>query len=343
MTRLVVHPGTHATDWWAMQRQLVRWRAPLAALGMRLHPADDPGAWLSSARSLAEGRRPRHLVEAARRAVRDEAPSVLVSSEKLEDAVRDRARLANLADFARGLGMSLTVLVVVRDQLGYLNWLYCDRIAHLQTARDFASFVADPSPAARFDYATAFGHVHRADDIDLVAVPYSAMRPGAQAKAVLVAAGVPAGEVERLAETHVGDELPGPVQVAATRLLFKRLWRLGLLDTVPRRILVEVTKDLGTQADDRGWDDEPFWGWDPSLRDAAIARYRPSNDAFAAAVWGRPWGDSWETGEYVDVDLPASAPGLVVDVLGTVDLIVKQVRAAKPAGDPGELCQNAGE
>ncbi len=41
--------------------------------------------------------------------------------------------------------MPLTVVVVLRDQLGCLNELYCDRVVHLQTARTFSSFVAEAS------------------------------------------------------------------------------------------------------------------------------------------------------------------------------------------------------
>lgn len=343
MTRLVVHAGTPVTDWALIHRQLVSWRAPLRDLGMRLHPADDASSWLSGVRNLARGRRPRHLVQAVRAAVRNDASAVLVSSARLEDTLRDPVQLGNLTAFAADLGMPLTVLVVIRDQLGCLNALYCDRVAHLQTARDFPSFVAELTPAGRFDYATAFSELIAAPKLDLVAIPYPELQPGAPAKALLVAAGLTAADVQPLPEPTVGEELPGPVLVASLRLLFKRLWQLGLLETVPRHTLQDAAQELRVRADDHVWDDNPFWGWDNLLREAAIARYRPGNDVLAEAVWGRPWGDAWETGTYVDVDLPASPPGLVVDVLGTVDLLVRQVRAAKPKGASGQLCQNADE
>jgi hypothetical protein len=331
MTRLVVHAGTHATDWAAIQHQLVSWRQPLDRLGVRLHPADDAEAWLSGVYDVVDPTVSPPLADACRAAVDAGANLVLLSSENLEDSLRDPAQLANLAAFARDLEMALTVVVVVRDQLGYLNELYCDRITHLQMARDFPSFSADPSPGERFDYGAAYGPLIEAPDIDFIAVPYVELRPGAQAKPLLAASGLTVEDVTALPERGGSQTLPGPVVVAATRLLFKRLWRLGLLTSLPSPRLIHAAEALSEHGEEHAWDHGPHWGWDLSAREAAIAHYAPGNDVLARAVWGRPWGDAWESGEYVDVDLPARNPGLVVDVMATVDRIVKSLQAAKAA------------
>jgi hypothetical protein len=331
VTRLVVHAGTHGTGWVATQRQLVSWRASLEEIGVHLHPGDDPGSWLSDGYNLAAGTEPSALVSAVDRAERGGADVMLLSSERLEDSLRDPARLAMLSSFADELGMPVTVLVVVRDQLGYLNQLYTERISHLQMARDFASFAADPSPPERFNYGTAFELPIAAAEIDFVAVPYANLPPGSEAKALLAAVGLDEKETAALpeADTDPREPLPGPVLVAAHRLLFKRLWRLGLLTNLQRSRLVRAGRALAAHALEHGWDTHPFWGWDETARQAAIARYRPGNDVFAEAVWGRPWGNRWETGDFDDVDLPALDPPNVVDILLAVDTIVQELQAAK--------------
>ena len=185
MTRLVIHAGTHATGWAAVQRQLVSWRAPLEEIGVYLHPRDDLAELVGRRLPTSpHGTEPSALVTAADRAEFDDAEVLLLSSERLEDSLRDPERLAQLSSFADELGMPLTVLVVVRDQLGYLNHLYCERISHLQMARDFPTFSADPSPrrAVRLRGRPSTWR-STAPEIDFVAVPYADLRPGAEAKA----------------------------------------------------------------------------------------------------------------------------------------------------------------
>lgn len=328
MTRLVVHAGTHATGWSATQQQLVSWRPALESLGVHLHAFDEPEAWLADTLQLATGAPPPSVIDAVDRAVAEHAEVLLLSSERLEDPLRDPARVATLVAFASERSMPLTVLVVVRDQLGYLNHLYGERVGHLQMARDFPSFAADPSPAGRFDYPEALGALMAAPEVDLLALPYADLPPGAEGKSLVTALGVAPQDLAGLPDGPPRPAGPGPVLLAATRLLFKRLWRLGLVTKLPRPKLVQSARALAAHAGQRGWDAEAFWGWDDRARAAAIARYGPGNDAFAQAVWGRPWGD-WETHEPVDIDLPSCDPRLVVDVLSSVDAIVSGLQSVK--------------
>jgi hypothetical protein len=279
--------------------------------------------------NVAAGTEPSALVTAADRAEFDDAEVLLLSSERLEDSLRNPQRLAQLSSFAEELGMPLTVLVVVRDQLGYLNHLYCERISHLQMARDFASFSADPTPRERFDYRTAFERPIAAPDIDFVAVAYADLRPGAEAKALLAAVGIDDEDTAGLPEAGPREPLPGPLLVAAERLLFKRLWRLGLITSLRRPQLIQAGHRLAVHAREQRWDSQAFWGWDEASREAAIARFGPGNDVFAEAAWKRPWGDHWENGDFDDVDLPSRDPARVVDVLLAVDAIVQDLQAAK--------------
>ena len=109
MTRLVIHAGTHATGWAASWRQLVAWREPLEQVGVRLHPSDSADAWLGDTRALADGTaRPDTLLAAVESAVRDRADVLLLSSERLEDPLRDPAQLAGLESFAAEVELPLT-------------------------------------------------------------------------------------------------------------------------------------------------------------------------------------------------------------------------------------------
>jgi hypothetical protein len=331
MTRLVLHAGTHATGWLVTQRQLVSWRASLDGAGVRLHPGDNADTWLSHTHNLARASVPAAVATAAESAVRDQARMLMLSSEKLEDALRDAGQLANLAAFAVRYEMPLTIVVVVRDQLGCLNELYCERVVRLQMARAFSVFADDPSPSERFDYSTAFRRVIEHPDIDLVAVPYRELRPGAEARAVLTAAGLDADEAAALPAEESPRRLPGPYHVAAARLLFKRLWRLGISAKAPRSQITEAAAELERHALAAGWDTVPYWGWDPTSRAAAVARYHAGNDALAQAVWGRDWGDDWEHHDHTETDLASSDPALVVDILTSVDALVKKLQ---PPGEP---------
>lgn len=334
MTRLVVHAGTHATDWRQIRQQLASWRQPLKGLGVRLCPGDGAPAWVAAARDITSGKPSQHLVEVANAAVADGAAALLLSSEQLEDSLRDPAAVSRLVAFAAGVGMELTVLLVLRDQLGYLNQMYCDRIGALQTARSFDSFVSAPQPAERFDYPRAFELVTGAPDVEVVGVPYAALTDGARAREVVTAAGLSRAQVDALPtgpgrRTRAG--LPGPVLVAATRLLHKRLWRLGLVKSLPHPRLQAAARSLREHAEERIWDAGAFWGWSEDAREAAVQRYRPGNDALAKTLWGTPWPTEWESGAYLDVDLAALPPTLVVDVLRTVDDVVADLQKATGA------------
>lgn len=336
MTRLIVHIGSHATDWDVVRQQLVSSREPLRHLGIHLVPGSDARSWAAAGRGLTTGKPPRELREAAAAAASDKAVALLVSSEQLEDSLREPGAVGSLTTFAAEVAMPVTVVIVLRDQVGYLNELYCERVTSLHMARDFATFVSAPQPAERFDYAHAFEPVTAAAGIEVAAVYYADVVDGAQAGAVLQAARLPQSALEALETTVTRRQLPGPVLIAATRLLFKRMWRLGMFKSLPRGRLLATARGLRDHALERGWDPQPFWGWSEAARDEAIRRYRPGNDVLAAAVHGGHWSGGWATGSHLDVDLAACAPALVVDVLNTVNALMSDLHKAKgavPASD----------
>ena len=236
--------------------------------------------------------------------------------------------MSALEALAASAELALTVVVVVRDQIGALNALYCDRVTQLATAKDFDSFVADPQPSERFDYGTAFEALLAAPSAELVAVRYQP-DPDALARAILEAVGLAADVVATLPSDERRPSvrtLPGPFTVGALRLLHKRFRRNGLMHRLGHRRLVEASQQLVEESELAGWDDAPFWGWSSESRTAAIARFGPGNDAFARAVWQRPWGDDWADGTHSSVDLASSEPETVVALLTAVDQTLNELR-----------------
>lgn len=355
MSRLVVFAGTHAAGWPEVHRLLEDTAPALTAARLVVSGAAVRGAGTNNWRRFADSEDDGSIAAACREALSSGADTFLTGSEELEDPMRDPAQVAHLAALAAEVDMELTVLLIVRDQLDYLNALYCERVVQLATAKDFDAFVADPQPSERFDYENAFRALVASPSVRLLALPYLA-DPQDQGRAVLSALDL---AVESAADTAAGaagpDETgpttqtpttiqtaptsrastPGPYTIAALRLLHKRFRRNGFMHRLGHRRLVGTAQQLLDDARLGGWDDRPFWGWSPATRAEAIERFEPGNDAFAQAVWARPWGDDWTDGRHTDVDLASSDPETVVALLSAVDQYVTELR--EPAADSGEV------
>jgi hypothetical protein len=328
MTRLVVYAGTHTTGWADVYRRFSDWAGVLADSRVLVAGASLAGGGTVTWRRFVDSEDDGTLLTACREAVRRGADILLTGSEELEDPLRDAAHVAQLEQLARDAGMELSVVMTVRDQIGYLDALYAERVLQLATPKDFESFVSDPQPAARFDYAQAFAALIGGPDTTFVAVPYRS-DAGQQALDVLRAVGVGDSTLDGLdaSPTDPDQAAPiGPYTLAALRVLAKRFRRNGLMQRLAHRRLVAAGRQLADEASLAGWDQQPFWGWSPTARTAAIARYQPGNDAFAHEVWGRPWGDDWSDGAQTAVDLASSDPALVVALLTAVDETLQELR-----------------
>lgn len=335
MTRLVVLSVAATAGWAGVQRQLVAWREPLERAGVRLDPSDVPDGWATKTATLVTAAPAEAVTQLARRAVADGVDMLLLGSSRLQDSWSDPDAVASLLHTATELTMQPTVLSVIRDQLGVLNALYSERVMGLHMARDFAAFAANPNPVARFDYGAAYAALVAAADADFVAVPYSSPANG-QVRSILDALAVEVDGLSAPVASLDEDALPGPVVIAATRLLFKRMWRLGIFNgSLSRKTKVSTLQRLRAHARERSWDETTYCGWSAGLRADAIATYQAGNDALAHAVWDRAWGDAWESAPYTEVDLASQSPTVVVDVLVTVDRLVRELQDAKVAAVEG--------
>ncbi len=323
MTRLVLHAGAEYADEGAVHQGLTASRAQLAKAGVLLPPGSSPVEWRDTAQGLMGGSATTPATDWLRAATNAGQPVVLVSSDVLADALSSPEEVTALAAVSGRVGVDVRVVVVVREQVGYLNSLYCKRVLGLDTARSFAEFATEPVPAHRFDYAASFGAVADTDGVDLVAVPYPDLQSCGAAEAVLRAAGIDKTEPDLAGDRAGPAPVPGPVLIGATRLLHKRLRRLGMFHEHGKPRLRTLVDRLAQRAAQRSWDTTAFWGWDAGLRRAVAEEYGASNELFAEFVWGTPWPEPFSTGRPQRTDLADLEPAVLHDVLRFVDGLVE--------------------
>ncbi|MGI8701251.1 MAG: hypothetical protein ACR2JU_08605 [Nocardioidaceae bacterium] len=325
MTTLVLHAGAEYADGGAVHEQLSAWREELAAAGVVLPPGRSPHEWRETGHGLLQsGAAPAATAAAGtwlREATEAGARAALLSSDALSDALTSPEQAATLSRLATSFGVDVRVVVVVREQVGYINSLYCKRVLALESARSFAEFATTSVPAHRFDYVASFGAVADTDGVDLVAVPYPDLLSVGAGTAVLRAAGLDGTGLP--AETAAPAPVPGPVLVGAARLLHKRLRRLSMFHEHGKARLRILVDRLAQRAAAASWESTTFWGWDVALRRAVEAEYGASNEMFAEFVWGTPWQEPFSTGKPQRVDLADLEPAVLHDVLTSVDTLVE--------------------
>lgn len=230
---------------------------------------------------------------------------LLLAGEPRSARLPDQRRLRTWHDSLARAGMvehgdtfddSGRLVIVVREQLDQLNSQYCRAVLELETYAGFDSFVADAVATGRQDLSDAARLLDAPDPASggpgPVAVPWSRLPARAP--------------------------VAGPVLVGATRLLHKRLTRLGVVRTDAAGTVRQAADALQQRATDQGWDDTTFWGWSSGPAAETIDRFRAGNAAFAKRAWGTDWPDPPPERERTRFDLAGRAPALVSDVLVAV-------------------------
>lgn len=326
MTRLVLHAGAEFADGGTVQQDLVSWRSQLREVSVVVPAADSATEWREAGQGLLKGKVSGAAKDLLDEASRVDAEIVLVSSDALADTLTSPADVAVLAQTAAEAGLEPRVVVVVREQVGYINSLYCRRVLALETARTFTEFATTSVPAHRFDYVASFGAIADTEGVELAAIGYPTVAEQGGARAVLAAAGLADEALARLPEggTPV-PEVPGPVVVGAVRLLHKRLRRQGMFNDHGKPRLRLRADELAAHATDREWDSQPFWGWDSALQRQVEEEYSATNGFFAQFVWGTDWPYPWSTGKPVRPDLADLKPAVLLDVFSTVDRLLRDI------------------
>jgi len=318
MTRLIVHAGTEFVDGGTVLADLVRHRETLRAGGVLIPHRSDLAAWRElSAGLLRAAPATMALLTEARETGAD---ALLLGSDLLADALTSPDAAARLAALAREEDLDIQIIVVVREQVGYINQLYCHRVLSMETSRNLAQFAAQAVPAHRFDYVASFGAIADTAGLTLKAVPFSDLVSRGAGRCVVEAAGLDAGLAEQVAETRLAvPRLPGPVLIEAVRLLHKRFRWLNAFAEEGKSRLRDLTGQLALAAAEAEWDTTEYWGWSPQQAQAVQEEYAEGNDGFAQFVWGTSWPEEWGTGQQERIDLADLPPKVLRQVITTVE------------------------
>lgn len=251
MTRLILHAGTEFVDGGTVLADLVSHRETLRAAGVLIPHRDDPQTW----RELAAGllRRTPASMALLAEARTSSADALLLSSDLLADALVSPDAASRLATLAVEEGLEVQIVVVVREQVGYINQLYCHRVMTMETSRNLVQFSAQAVPAHRFDYVASFGAIADTEGLDLAAVPYSSLSTLGAGRALVEAAGLDPALAEALGSSKAGlPPLPGPVLIEAVRLLHKRFRWLNAFVEEGKPRLRELTAEFAAAAVEAG-------------------------------------------------------------------------------------------
>lgn len=299
MTRLVVHVGPPKTATTYVQRGLFANTDLLAAHGVYLPRAArlelEPNAVCHHHLAWELTGSPRFRPDIggwdalAEELSGVDAETVLLSSEVLSRHLSVEGFGDRLDERLLALGRRVTVVYVVRDQLSQINSFYAQQVKMLEDVGAFGPHVAAVLRRGDADLERHAGRWYRSPDIDLAAVPFTAISDPNPLVAVLRAARIDVPADELVVSTDAVNITLGPVAVEAIRLLRTYLHGLNraISDDDPavrrlHRVAARRTKELG-------WCDEPFWGWPPALAAGAAEQLAPSNERFAQEVWGSSW------------------------------------------------------
>lgn len=233
---------------------------------------------------------------------RVDEPVAILSSEAFSRVARNPERAHLLADVARKLCGSVTIVYFVRNQLSLMNSLYGQRIKSLRMVENFAYHsVVYPT----FNYETLLRPWYTSAKLDFIAVPFTGSRDVDPLRALLDAAGV---DLEGAALVHDKDDVNaslGPVGIEAARLLGSYLRGIYPDFNADEDAAKKLYRASSSRAQKNGWCDVPFWGWTPATAARHVERVAASNNRFARAVWGKDW----------DIPMPLDTETSAVDWL----------------------------
>lgn len=296
--RLVVHIGLPKTATTYIQSGLFTNRAALRQLGVFLPQSGrlnlEPN--LVAHHHLAwEMFSPRRFEpssggwEELRRELRTAAADVVLLSSEEFSRVTTKGVADAFEQNLRSLCDDVTVVMVIRDQLSWLNSTYLQRVKVLAPTSDFDTFVDRSLEGGWFDLDRAFRRWYSSEWLHLSVVSFSSLVSGDPLRSVLAAGGIDLAEHDTTVPPAETNPSLGPVGAEAHRLLERYLtgrypefsWR----DRIGRRL----HRLAGGRSRREGWCADDFWGWAPGPAAAAAAHFRDSNERFAHGAHLGPW------------------------------------------------------
>lgn len=219
----------------------------------------------------------------------------VVTAEQFTPAIAEPQPLAFLDGVARRLGMTLRLVLLLRDQPDLLNSLYAHTVQRLYHHQEFSNY-------GRRAWGGGSWFVNDLDwlaparlhpSIELVLLPYHFQLEN------------PTGNADpfnRMAQA-LGWRIPGQGwQPASRRQINTPVGRKGIL------LAMEISKALSSRgieprsvrntggviraiAERQGWEQDRIQGFEPSAYCAVRETLKASNDLLAQAAWDGPWAE----------------------------------------------------
>jgi hypothetical protein len=212
------------------------------------------------------------------------------------------------------------VLLYVRSPFAQANASYCQRTGALQlNGASLAEFVPKISAETYFDY-DHFLRLAERDDVTLTVRPYSATVRKGVARDLLSTLGV---ELELAEEQRLNTSF-GPIAIEALRRFGAEV---GVLKDYALHHFMHLMFRIGRSIPER-----PFWGIDESI-ERGLAEPDRKTDAFAKAVWGKPWREViGEEKRPLNIFDPATADASQLASFASLQAQIRQAAAKAQEG-----------
>jgi hypothetical protein len=244
------------------------------------------------------------------------ADIVVISSESLSNRRLQSEKLRDLVRLITGNGFFLTAVVYIRAQPSLANSAYGQGIKAFTFDGSFDDFINIRIAHRSWYVGERLAVWLDQPNIQFIAVPFIPENTGIDIAAkMLKLAGIPPARVDALDLEPAGyvNETPGPLAVAAFRLLANRPEFRDLLDEPSTRNAIRE------EGERRGWYRDRFVGLDDRRAARIRALFEEDNEAFARRCFDRPWHAifaadyerHWESNE---IDLDMIAPEVKADL-----------------------------
>lgn len=307
----VLHAGLPKTGSSALQAHLARNAAALAKAGI-LYPAAgrrrggvEHGDLMREMAGRPIFRGGSGMLAALEREIARRDHEVLLISSEFLHAPLYLLRTPRIRDWMAARGYALHVVVYLRDQPALLNSVYAQQVKTLREHRPFDAVLnerlsPDAPPGRMFrmeNFLRAAGGwaTHHFEAYD-EAVRRSGVEPHfvALLRRICagegVAAGFDAAAAARLAPVGRVNEVCGPVQLAASRILAAEI--ADRFDRRARaRATVGVFELIAAEIAAAGLSEPAYCGLTPARLRRIRAALSAGNDRFARAVWGCSWAE----------------------------------------------------
>lgn len=214
---------------------------------------------------------------------------VILSSEAFSRVASKGIGADLVANAAKAICDSVTIVYFVRNQLSLMNSLYGQRVKSLRVVHDFDVHTETYRDRRLFDYEALLKPWYTNDAVQLTAVPFTGDRTIDPLAALLDVADVDVGDAPLIAEKDDVNLSLGPTGIEAARLLGAFL--RGTYDDFDSEEMASkrLYRHSSSRAQSNGWCDESFWGWTPTTAAETVDYFMPSNHRFARDVWGADW------------------------------------------------------